>query len=58
MDDSFERYLNGPSQNDTRPPAGLTDKHRGGHENGDGVGAGPSLIHHAEVLHSGASANP
>lgn len=51
MDDSLERYLYGPSQDDIHAPSGLTDRHRGGEEK-PGAGAGPSLIHHTEVLGS------
>jgi trimethylamine monooxygenase len=52
LDDSMERYLNGPSQDDIHAPAGLTDRHRGGQDNTTGAGAGPSLVHHTEVLQS------
>lgn len=52
LDDSLQRYLNGPSQDDIHAPAGLTDRHRGGPDDTAGAGAGPSLIHHTEVLHT------
>jgi len=53
LDDSMHRYLNGPSQEDTDVPAGLTDRQRGGaEEERGGMGAGPSLIHHAEMLNA------
>jgi trimethylamine monooxygenase len=52
LDDSMERYLNGPSQDDIHAPAGLTDRHRGGQDNTTAAGAGPSLVHHTEVLQS------